>query len=194
MHPQVSVPRDGIAVAHGYGLKIYVERRNLVVHDGICDERATRRYHRVTSKLHRLVIVGRTGFITLDAIRWLKDARAALLHIDADGELLSTSIASGLDLAALRRAQALAAINPAGTEIARAVLAAKVAGQRAILDELPYSSNNAAERVDAALADIAQATTIRELVFAESQAAEAYWDAWSSLRIPFAARDADRRS
>jgi hypothetical protein len=48
MQAQVSVPRDGIVVAHGYGLKIYVERGHLVVHDGICDERQTCRYNRAT--------------------------------------------------------------------------------------------------------------------------------------------------
>jgi len=188
MQPQVSAPRDGIVVAHGYGIKIYVDRGHLVVHDGICDERETRHFHRVTSKLRRLVIVGRTGFVTLDALRWLRDSRAALLHIGADGELLTTSVAGGPDLAALRRAQALAATSEAGVEIARAVLAAKVSGQRAVLDELPHT-NGAVDPVEAALAEIAQAATIRDLVFAESQAAEAYWEAWSPLRLPFSTRD-----
>jgi len=55
----------------------------------------------------------------------------AFVQIDSDGRLLATSIASGPDLAALRRAQALSASNEAGLEIARTVLAAKVSGQRA---------------------------------------------------------------
>src|SRR5579862_8078419 len=136
MHPHVSVPRDGVVVAHGYGLKIYVERRHLIVHDGICDERQTRRYHRVTSKLRRLVIVGRTGYVSLEALRWLHDSRAALLHIDADGELLTTSVPAGPDLGALRRAQALAASTDVGLEIARTILASKISGQRAVLADI----------------------------------------------------------
>jgi CRISPR-associated endonuclease Cas1 len=188
MHAHVSAPHDGVVVAYGYGLKIQVERRHLVVHDGICDERQTRRFHRVTSKLRRLVIVGRTGYVTLEALRWLHDCRAALLHIDADGELLTTSIAGGPDLSALRRAQALAATTETGLEIARALLTAKVAGQRAVLDELPHE-HSAVEPVEAWLDEIAKARTLQDIVFAESQAADAYWDAWSPLPIPFSTRE-----
>jgi CRISPR/Cas system-associated endonuclease Cas1 len=63
------------------------------------------------------------------------------------------------------------------------VLTAKVAGQRAVLNELPNTSI-AAGVVEAALAETAQATTLQALVFAESQAAEAYWDAWSLAAAP----------
>ncbi|HEX4033854.1 MAG TPA: CRISPR-associated endonuclease Cas1 [Solirubrobacteraceae bacterium] len=191
MHPQVTVSRDGVVIAQGYGLKIYVERRHLVVHDGICDERHTRRYHRVTSKLRRLVVVGRTGFVTLEALGWLHDSRVALLHINADGELLATSVATGPDLAALRRAQALAATSDVGLEIARAVLTEKVAGQRAVLDELPHTPDTRT-LIDRWLTEIASAATLQDLLFAESQAADVYWQAWSPLPVAFSARGGAR--
>ena len=62
---------------------------------------------------------------------------AALVHLDTNGDLIATSIATGPDLAGLRRAEALAATGPAGVEIARGILAAKIEGQRALLGELP---------------------------------------------------------
>ena len=49
MHHEGSAPRDGIVVASGYGLKIYVERGHLVVHDGVGRERRTLRLSRATS-------------------------------------------------------------------------------------------------------------------------------------------------
>jgi CRISPR/Cas system-associated endonuclease Cas1 len=127
----------------------------------------------------------------MEALRWLSDARAALLHIEADGRLLTASIASGRDLAALHRVQAFAASSDAGVEIARAVLTAKVAGQRSVLNGLP-NTRIAVGLVECALTEIAQATTLQALVFAESQAAKAYWDAWFPLPIPFSAREATR--
>ena len=51
MQAQPTEPADsGICVAHGYGLKIYVHRGHLIVHDGIGRQRHTRRYHRATSQ------------------------------------------------------------------------------------------------------------------------------------------------
>src|SRR5436305_3820262 len=92
--------KSGIATAHGYGIKVYVYRRHLVIEDGIARDRRTRRYHR-TSKLRRLVIVGRTGYATLEAIRWLRDVGAALVHLDADGQVLATTTLRGRNIPAL---------------------------------------------------------------------------------------------
>lgn len=53
--------QDGLVVAAGYGLKLYVERGHLIVHDGVGRNRQTRRYHRATSKLKRVVVIGHDG-------------------------------------------------------------------------------------------------------------------------------------
>jgi CRISP-associated protein Cas1 len=172
-----------IVVARGYGVKIYVHHRHLVITDGIGRDRQTRRLHR-TVKLRRLVLIGRSGYITLDALRLLHDTGAALLHLDTNGELIAASVANGPDLAALRRAQALAATGPAGVEIARGILATKIEGQRALLDELPGGSD-AVEPVEWALREIEHAEDLPRLLAAEAHAAAAYWQAWSQLPIPF---------
>ena len=72
----------GIVVAHGYGLSVRVERRHLTVEDGFGRQRRTRRFHR-TGRLRRLVLIGRSGYVTLDALRWLHDTGAAFVHVDA---------------------------------------------------------------------------------------------------------------
>jgi CRISPR-associated endonuclease Cas1 len=182
----------GIAVAHGYGLKIRVENRHLIVEDGFGRQRRTRRFHR-TDGLRRLVIIGRSGYVTLDALRWLHDTGAASLHVDANGELIACSAVAGVDLAGLRRAQALAADGQAGLEIARYLLALKVEGQRQVLDELPGTiAAEAREQVESALSDIAAADNLKRLLGAESQAAAAYWQAWAPVPVRFPPREVGR--
>ena len=188
MRAQPSEVADrGICVVRGYGIKITVQRGHLTVHDGVADRRRTRRYHR-TSKLRRLVLIGNTGYLTIHALRWLHDIGAALIHLDTRSQLIATSVARGPDFPALRRAQALATDGPAGLEIARATLGAKVQGQRALLDELP-NSGSAVSDVDQALATIQHTEGLDAMVAAEAQAASAYWQAWSSLPLPFARGD-----
>src|ERR1039458_2792017 len=107
MRSQVSAPRGGLVVASGYGIKVYVNRGHLVVHDGICRTRTTQRFNRATSGLKRLVVVGEAGFITLEAACWLRDVGAAYVHLDRSGLLLTCSAPRSSNHPALRRAQAL---------------------------------------------------------------------------------------
>ena len=188
MQSQASAARRGIIVAHGYGIKIHVHHRHLVIEDGIGRNRQTRRLHKAATKLKRLLLIGHTGYITLDALRWLRDTGAALIHIDADGRLLTTSVVFGPGLPSLRRAQALAAGGPAGAEIARELLSAKVSGQRALLEELP-GGDASVQHLESALDEIETATDLAQLLGAEAQGAVAYWQAWSALPTPFPSRD-----
>jgi CRISPR-associated endonuclease Cas1 len=189
MQPQTTAADRGIAVASGYGLKIYVQNGHLVVHDGIGADRNTRRFNRATSKLKRLVVLGHTGYITLDATRWLHDIRAAYVQLDADATLVSLSASRGSDLPALRRAQALAAYNDSGLAVARILLTDKTDGQAALLPELQASDEVHRTMRDACHA-VAAAQTIDELIAAEASAASAYWEAWAPVTVPFGPRDA----
>jgi len=105
-------PDRGVCVVDGYGIKIRVDKRHLVVSDGVGNHRREARFHKATHKLDRLVILGHTGYITLEAIRWLTDAGIGIIHLDANGHRLGTSTDLGLNHPALRRAQALAASSP----------------------------------------------------------------------------------
>jgi CRISPR-associated endonuclease Cas1 len=190
VNPSRRRPDGALAIVHGYGIRVRVEKRHLTIDDGFCRQRRTRRYHR-TDRLRRLVIIGRSGYITLDALRWLHDTRAAFVHVDVNGELIACSVAPGVDLAGLRRAQALAADGPAGLEVARDVLAEKISGQRAVLDELS-SGADAIAVVERALADINSAVSLDRLLAAEASAAQCYWQAWSPLQLSFPRRDASK--
>ncbi|MBU1866012.1 MAG: hypothetical protein KKE89_06325, partial [Actinobacteria bacterium] len=79
-------PRGLVEIVDGYSIRVRVVRRHLVIEDGYGPNRRTRRHHRATTKLKRLVLVGHTGYITLEATRWLTDVGVELIHLDPDGK------------------------------------------------------------------------------------------------------------
>ena len=187
MQDQATQPRRGVVVASGYGLKVRVERGHLAVHDGIGSDRRTRRYARVHSGLERLVVLGQSGYVTFDALKWLRDIGAAFVQIDSDARLVASTASVGTDQPALRRAQALAADTATGTEVARTLLRDKVRGQATLGAELCEGTN--AECFDAALTEIESATTLEQLLRVEASAALAYWTAWRGVSVLFGSRD-----
>ena len=113
-------PPGRICVAAGYGLKIYVERGHLVVHQGIGRDRSTKRFNRATSRLTRLVVIGHTGFVTLEALRWIRDVGAAFVQIDSDSNVVAMSAAEWQSSSRqLRRAQVLARSQKQGGSCSR---------------------------------------------------------------------------
>ena len=182
--------RRDVCVASGFGIRVRVERNHLLVEDGSGRHRRTRRFARATHRLSRLVVIGREGYITLGAIRWLADTGIRLVHLDRDGNVLASSDSGGGD-ARLRRQQALATQSPLGLEIARYLLGEKVEGQRQNLDLLPPTP-----AAKAAIAEWAErvsiGTSLDELLEAEREAAAHYWSCWADVPVRFARRDLAR--
>ena len=177
--------RSGIVSLSGYGIKVAVDRRHLSVSDGIGRQRRAGRFAKATSRIKRLVVIAQTGFVTLEALRWLHDAKAAFVQLDHDGSILTASI-GGLDDARLRRAQALIPMTEHRLAIAREILEAKLKGQLAVLDSFGLEGSN---KVRAAIALLDRADRIDRVLIAEAQAAETYWDAWGAMPMTFAQRD-----
>lgn len=177
--------RSGIVTLSGFGIKVAVDRRHLAVSDGIGRQRRAGRFAKATSRIKRLVVIAQTGFVTLEALRWLHDAKAAFIQLDHDGAILTASI-GGLDDARLRRAQALIGHTEYRLPIARELLEAKIKGQLAVLDSFGLDGASA---VRGALARLDRADRIDRVLIAEAQAAEAYWGAWADVPMQFAQRD-----
>jgi CRISPR-associated endonuclease Cas1 len=182
--------RGEVVVAEGYGVRVHVNRRQLTINDGIGRDRQVRSYSRAEGAgLVRVVVLGGSGSISLDALRWLTDVGAALVCIDRDGRLLCTTGPDKSE-AKLRRAQTLAPHNHAGVEVARYLLTSKLEGQRRLLDRLPadpYSHRTLAR----CLKQLGAAETVEQAVIAEAEAAAAYWRAWQTVPVRF--RPTDRR-
>jgi CRISPR-associated endonuclease Cas1 len=188
------VAANCIHVASGFGLKLFVERGHLVVHDGIGRQRRTVRFNRATSRLRRLVVLGHSGYVTLEALRWLRDVGAAFVHIDRDGKLVASTSGYGRDDARLRRAQALATTNGIGLELVRELIQQKLHGQGAVLTALPNSDAASAGRsaINQGLAELTNAGSMQELRLVEAQAAREYFTAWSRVPVRFARADQPR--
>src|SRR3990170_452096 len=118
--------KNGVLVLSGYGVRVAVRRRHLIVEDGIGRDRRWGRLSRATARLKRLVVLGHTGFVTLEALRWLGDVGAAFVQIDVDGQLIGAFGPQGRDEARLRRTQALAVTHPVGLAITKWLIREKL--------------------------------------------------------------------
>jgi CRISPR-associated endonuclease Cas1 len=186
----MTVTRLGICLLDGYGVKVSVERGQLVVRDGIGRTRREGRFARATCDIRRLVVIGHTGFVTLDAIRWLHDVGAVLLHLDPDGRELISSAGLGLDEPRLRRAQAAAYGTELGTKIGRDLLRQKLLGQLRVADRL--GATEAIVELHRATEALTNASTPAELMVPEAAGAQAYWRAWAPVELRWARADSPR--
>ena len=177
----------GICVADGYGLRVAVERNHLVVADGLGRARRLRRFARADRALRRVVVLGNSGTVSLDALRFLGDIRVPLVHIDREGRVLAVSAVQGTDNPALRRAQVRAADSPVGLDLARTHITEKIQGQLAVVRRI--SAEDAAHVIEAALDDLHRAETLDQFLMAESVAASVYWPALSGGPVRFTKAD-----
>jgi CRISPR-associated endonuclease Cas1 len=177
-------PRHGVVTLFGYGIQIRVDRGHLFLEDGIGPDRRQVRLPRVGHGLRRLVVVGSDGIVSLAALRWLADQDAAFIMLERDGYVLATTGPVRSSDAKLRRAQALAHSSGAALRITRELISQKLAGQEQVarnkLLDTATADTIARFRMEVPSAD--SITTIRLI---ESQAARAYWSAWSTLPINF---------
>jgi CRISPR-associated endonuclease Cas1 len=183
--------RGSLCVVDGYGVRVAVERGHLVVADGIAEHRRERRYPRATCRLERLVVIGHTGSVTLEALRWCADVGVAYVHLDAAGRLLATSVVAGSNDARLRRAQALAPARGVALPVARSLVATKLDGQARVADQLGAAPT--AETIRTCMADLAVAPDVESVRATEGQAASHYWtEAWGPQPVRWVTRDRRR--
>ncbi len=184
--------RHGVLILDGYGLRASVERGHLAVSDGIGGERRQGRFPKATSGLRRLVLLGHSGSVTLDALRLVHDGGASIVQIDADGQVILASGPAGTADARLLRAQVAASQNGTGLRIVRGLVRGKLRGQAAVLDRLPDAQKAAREVRDIDGSRLDRATTMDQLRALEAQAAAIYWKSWEAIPVHFARRDEQR--
>jgi len=178
------IPRHGAGTLYGYGIQVRVDRGHLFLEDGIGEDRRRCRLPRVGHGLRRLVVIGSDGMVSLAALRWLADQDASFVMLERDGSVLLTTGPVRPSEAKLRRAQALAHSSGAALRIARELISRKLAAQEQVARHklLDTSTADAIARFRAELPSADSISTIRLI---ESQAARAYWSAWSTLPITY---------
>ena len=179
-----------VLVVSGYGIRVHVERGQLVVEDGIAEDRRRLCISRVTPELGRLVVLGHAGTVSLDAQQWLHAVGISYLHLDGDGEVLAVGNARALDDVKVLRGQALAPFNGIGITVARELLQAKLTGQARVAARL--NGIGAVSTLREALTLLPDARTVEDQRFIESRGAAAYWDAWTGTPVHFVPKDVPR--
>lgn len=182
---------ETVAVVDGYGVALRVSRGHLLIRDGVGRHRRERRYSRATCPLRRLLILGHSGSLSLEAVRWCSDVGVHVAQLDHDGRVLVTSARRDVGAARVRRVQALASLTSLGVEITASLLGAKIDGQaRVLLTLAGHASLVDAIRERADEAKVA--SSVEAALDAEAIAARGYWEALALLPVRFATRDAAR--
>ena len=181
-------PRQGVVTLFGYGTSVRVDRGHLVLEDGIANNRRQGRFPRVGHGLRRVVVIGADGMVSLAALRWLADQDASFVMLDRDGSVLATTGPVRSWDSKLRRSQSLSISNGAGLRIARDLISKKLSGQEQVSrNELLDSST--ADKIARYKFELPHADSISTIRLIESQAARAYWSAWSTLPVNFPKSD-----
>src|SRR5580704_201588 len=104
-----TIIKNGVVVVSGTGPAIRVDGNRLVIRDGPQETRPlvlTRA--EASRRLRHVLVCGHAGgFVSFDALRWLRDTGVAFSQLDWDGAVIIASGPRGTDQPALRRAQAL---------------------------------------------------------------------------------------
>jgi CRISPR-associated endonuclease Cas1 len=188
---------QGVWTAHGYGIKITVANGQLVVSDGIGDQRRTRKLPKIDRQVRRIVITGWTGYISLEALSWCSDRGIAITMLDSAGNLTSSYCPdAGRTDGRLIRCQALSGMtgpySQTGLTIARDILSTKVNAQASIIREL-FGKEREAREIESYAAKIPSAPTMIKLREHEAHASAWYFGIWTGrVSIPWNRRDIDR--
>jgi len=186
-----AIRKPGVVVLSGFGVRVQMQAGHLLLHDGIADERRAIRLPRINHGLKRLVIIGSDGFVTLEALRWLADQKAAFILLERDGTALLTTGPVYPSDARLRRAQALATQSDTALRIALELIDKKLAGQEQVARHKLLAPENA-NTIHRYRSELAEADSMERVRSIESAAAIAYWSAWRSLTITFPKKDERR--
>src|ERR1035438_4758315 len=181
---ELLVSRTGVVTLFGYGIQVRVDRGPLLIADGIGPDRRQFRLPRVGHGLRRLVVIGSDGMVSLAALRWLADQDAAFVMLERNGSVLATTGPVRSSDAKLRRAQALAHTSGAALRITRELISQKLAGQERVARHKLLDSTTA-DTIAQFKVEVPTGDSITTIRLIESQAARAYWSAWSTLPINF---------
>ena len=181
-----------VLLLDGHGVRVSVDRGHLSLSDGLGSHRRLRRLSRADRTVRRVVVLGQSGHITLEAITWCTAVGISLTHLDSAGRVLLTAGGKQHQDPRLRRSQALAPTSPTGLAISIGLLVAKLEGQAAFCNENLRLPSAAAAIQDLA-ADLADADSIARCRELEAAAANVYFGAWAGrVRTKFTSRDTDR--
>lgn len=185
------IGKTGVLTLTGFGVCVRMQSGHLEIEDGIGPERRKIRLARVGHGLKRLVIIGSDGFITLEALRWISDVRAAFVMLDRRGKVLAVTGPVSPSDSKLRRAQALALGNGTALKVSKELISQKLAGQEMLVRDMLHDPATA-DAIARFRGELVSAESIEVTRLIEAQAARSYWQSWSNLPIRWPRKDERR--
>lgn len=187
-------------VLTGYGIKLEVKNGHLIAEWGIVDERKKEEFSRANLAFDHLVIVGKSGNLTLNALDWLTKAGVPVTVVDHNGQVVTSVVPEKPVSAWVKRRQATLS-NVEAVSLVRLLLERKLKNQLHTLARLtsekhkePWMAQQEI-RIQKAVAVIRQrlaalhkATSVDSCRVLEMQAASAYWQAFEGIPLKFTSR------
>lgn len=190
-----AVIKNGIVAVSGTGPAIRVDDNRLVIRDGplevspLCFTRAE-----ASRKLRHIIVCGQAGgFVTFDALRWLRDTGVAFSQLDWNGAVVIASGPRGPDQPDLRRAQVLVcsgAVPKAADAIACEILRVKLIGQAEVAGLMGFA--DASAQIGNLAKTMARQADGKRALSVEAEAAWIYWNLWERMPVRFARRNPQR--
>lgn len=190
-------PKQENLVLSGYGLSFKVDSGKLIIDDGFINEGTQRRtiLPRGINNVKRIVILGHSGNLSFDAIRWLMDANITTTFMSNDGEITTSFEPQNRSCVALKKAQALSRHAGIDITIAEYLVAKKLEGQAAALHHLSklcsHLINDERKRVISETisfinnlkSDLHRINDVEDALLFEANAAAKYWRMWEGLPL-----------
>lgn len=180
-----------VMVADGQNVTVTIRNKQLRITDGVTSQRRERIISRSPKTISRLVILGTTGYITLEAFRFCADEGIAVSQLDNDGRIIASSPGKATSLAILR-SQILVSTqgntSPTGLAIVKRIIATKLTGQAEIARTM-LARPDIADKIVSQSNYITNATSIDTVLGYEGKAATIYWSAWQNVTVPFSPTD-----
>ncbi|SPF51592.1 hypothetical protein SBF1_5150004 [Candidatus Desulfosporosinus infrequens] len=189
---------EKIMVLNGHGIDIRVNSGHLKIKEGFPFKgNITEHYlDRGLNDIEHLVILGQTGSITIDAIKWMMDQDMIVSFLDPDGNIVTDFIPQNNISGIVKRRQATPS-NSFNLEISSWLLSEKFKQQRNTLIHLSTKYRQAIWWTEEREQRIEKALTIssnrEELLVSslnpdaqrvlEAQAAAAYWPAFEGVEL-----------
>ena len=190
-----TVVKNGVVVVSGTGPAIRVDGNRLIIRDGpqetqpLCLTRAE-----ASRKLRHVIVCGHAGgFVTFDALRWLRDTGVAFSQLDWNGTVVIALGPRGPDQPDLRRTQALvcSGVMPkAADAITCEILRVKLCGQAEVASLMGFEEASAA--ISRFADGIGRETDGARALSLEAEAAWSYWSLWERMPVRFARRNPQR--
>src|SRR6266498_3435077 len=126
----------GILTLSGFNVSLSVDKDHLVIKDGTGSHIRQAWFHRALASFNRIVIHGHTGYISLDALKWLYDKHISVTVVDYDATLLFTTSPFQSHNPQLKRQQVAISFSDDGMRLARHLIVRKVEGQLRIVKKI----------------------------------------------------------